>query len=45
MLMVFDMLVAVAEAAALPAISEFRLWVRKIGDPAGCAAMEGFLFC
>ena len=45
MLVVFDMFTAVAETAALPAVSEFHARMRQIGDAAGCAAMEGFLLC
>ena len=41
MLMIFDMFTAVAEAAALTAVSELHLRMRQIGDAAGCAAMEG----
>ena len=40
-LVVFDMFTAVAETAALTAVSKLHLRMRQIGDAAGCAAMEG----
>lgn len=44
MFMVLDMFTAVAETAALPAVSKFHIRMRQIGDATDCATMEGVLF-